>query len=243
VFDCLREANVRLSKFPQLSLWLAICLIVRFSVTHSNADCEEALAILDRIIASSHLYTNDARNPLQEEASRWITKLAAARFMAFNKTEYLEAISRHRTYLSSASLDNPLRSELSQLLTIHHHEFGMGGDQEGRSSDPQIVDLSTFSSLTASLTEPNSSPITNEQWEQHSRALRSLTCITDIAEMEEAIEYCRLLVASVRRDPSHPSAFRPFLELGDLSPARLRVLTKSSTSMIQFSYVVTGSRH
>jgi hypothetical protein len=134
-----------------------------FSVTHSNADCEEALAILDQIIASSHLYTNDAHNPFQEEASRWIVKLATAHFMVFNKTEYLEVISHHCTYLSSASLDDLLCSELSQLLTIHHHEFGMGGDQEGHSSDPQIVDLSTFSSLTASLTKPNSSLITNEQ--------------------------------------------------------------------------------
>jgi hypothetical protein len=138
----------------------------------------------------------------------------------FRNPEYSEeAISRIRTYLSLASLDDPFRPVLSGILASppdeRVREFGVGGVQEGCSNDPGFVHLSSLSSLTASLTGSNSSMI-DEQRDQHFEALRSIAVITDIAEIEVAIKYCRLLVASVHRHPIHRFAYIPVHEVGGL---------------------------
>jgi hypothetical protein len=73
----------------------------------------------------------------------------------------LEAISRLRTCVSSASVYGLLSPDFLRLLVVlvdeRHHEFSVGGVQKGYPDDPEIMDVSSISSLIASLTEPYSS--------------------------------------------------------------------------------------
>jgi hypothetical protein len=90
VIECLQETNIRLP------------------YSHGAA------AILDRTIAST---PHDLRSPLHESALREIALLAYFRFFKFRNPQYLEeAISHYHTYLSSASLNDPLRPDLSRGL-------------------------------------------------------------------------------------------------------------------------------
>jgi CHAT domain-containing protein len=220
VIERLREANLRLPHFHQLSLQLACSLTLRLFITHSNDEYEEATTILDRTIASTSHLPEDIRGPLQDQALQLIAMLAISRTVVFRDPEYVEeAIFHVRTYLSSAFFNDPHRPRLSwylaELMDRRVQEFGVGGVQERCSSDPEIVDLPSLSSLTASLTEPNS-PMTSTQWAQHILAISHTVDITDIAEIEEAIKYLRLSVASIHRDPSLPLADVPACRLGYL---------------------------
>jgi hypothetical protein len=58
--------------------------------------------------------------------------------------------------------------------------------------------------------------MTTKQLSQHFRALGSTARITNITEIEEAIKYCRLLVASYHHNSSHPDAYFPARELGNV---------------------------
>jgi CHAT domain-containing protein len=209
VIECLREAIVRFPHFHQLPLMLALFLSLRFLVTNSIDDYKEAATALDRAMPSISRLPEDVQSVFQDEALHQAVLLADLRSNIFGNPEYLEeAISRVRAYLSSASPDDPRRPRLSEflaeLVNRRIREFGVGVDQEGRSSDPEIVDLPSLSSLIASLANSNSSSITYEQWDQFIQAIPETKDITDIAEIEEAIKSCRLLVASGHRGPVLP---------------------------------------
>ena len=203
VIECLREANRRLPHFHELSLAFACCLTSRFNVTHSIDDYDEATSILDRFIGSGPQFSQDI--PLREIALETIAGLAFTRATIYGKPEYLEEAShRFRTYLSMASLENsdPRRSfysmVLAQIAAQRFRDFGVRGVQDARSGDPALI---SSPSLTA-LIESRPPSIGGPQYIPHYQVLRSVMDITDVAEMEEAIKSCRLLVASFH--PSHP---------------------------------------
>ncbi|KAI0255232.1 hypothetical protein BJV78DRAFT_1279434 [Lactifluus subvellereus] len=112
-----------------------------------------------------------------------------------------------------ASLEDPHRhiisGALAQLAERRFRDFGVRGVQETHTDNPAFIGDLSLSSLTASLTESSLSSMTDEQWIQHIQALRSIQEFTNVAEMEEAIKYCRLLVASFHHDPRHPLAYIP----------------------------------
>jgi hypothetical protein len=192
VIECFREANIRFPGPIELCFLLGYALAMRFEETFSIVDCEEAMAILNRVITfPSHKF--------QKSALMEIAELSEFRCIMTRKPEYFEeAIFHTRTLLSSLSLDNPRRPyfswRLAELAKLRVGEFDIQVDQEGRQSDPMIIDLSCLPSLIASLREPNSS-ISPDQWRQYDRALYSLSMknIADIAEIAEAIKYCLLL--------------------------------------------------
>ena len=116
VVQSLREA---LPTHPQeASLALAGALLTRFVFeTHSTDDCEEAIAVLDKLVAST--LPGESADRYRAQASEMIALLALARSIIYSDPGYSEeAILRCRAALSFTSLDNHLRVVLTQALAI-----------------------------------------------------------------------------------------------------------------------------
>ncbi|KAI0255266.1 hypothetical protein BJV78DRAFT_1279457 [Lactifluus subvellereus] len=160
--------------------------------------------------------------PLPEDAPYWpalrlITLFACYRWVVHAKLDYSEeAVYHFRTYLSVAPLGDSLRHAIYEALTDleeqRSQEFGVGKC----SSDPELVDLSLFSSL-ASLARPSDarsfSPMAPEEQGQHYRVLNSIVSMadTDVVGIDEAVKYRRLLYTSLRGNSSRPIAFLSLL--------------------------------
>ena len=144
VIQSLREA---LSTRPQeASLALADALLTRFVFgTQSTDDCEEAITVLDKLIASTP--PGDSADQCRAKASEMIALLALARSIIYSDPGYSEeAILRCRTALSSPLLNDHLRVVFTQALAIHAEQrfkqFGLvDGLQEAISLVPEIVNL------------------------------------------------------------------------------------------------------
>ena len=54
VIECLRDANTRLPDLYDVTLALALSLVIRFTVTRSLDDYEDAMTVSDKIISRSH---------------------------------------------------------------------------------------------------------------------------------------------------------------------------------------------
>ncbi|KAH9970413.1 CHAT domain-containing protein [Lactifluus volemus] len=203
LIECFREANVRLPYSYHLSYSLAHFLAHRFDENGSIIDSEEAITILKKILTFPSDLPQDRRSRLQDAALAGIAHISCGRFYLYHMPEYLEEATFHlRAYLNSASRDDLLRPLFSQsLVDFEEHRAVEFGVKEGGYRDPDIYKLPCLPSLAASITDPNSS-ISNEQWNQHLRALDSMRHTDDIAEIEEAIKYCRLVLASIHCVPS-----------------------------------------
>src|SRR5712671_6599201 len=193
VIECLREANRRLPNSHQLSIALACVLSNRFHITYSNDDYEEATAILDKVIASRS--PGDVPNRYQDIALHMVAFLTQARSAFFGKPENAEqAIHRIRTLFGGASVDEAFRPGLIQeLARLQAMRFERDSrDAQFISSYPSFRDLSESLSARSSREEPLQ--ITAEH--QHLEALLCAPRITDVADIEEAAEYCRLWLTS-----------------------------------------------
>ncbi|KAI0294715.1 CHAT domain-containing protein [Multifurca ochricompacta] len=129
VIQCLRDAlKTCLPSLHLVSLGLAAALVVRFRTTYSNNDYEEAMTLLENVIASNP----PGESPIgtQTLALGTASKLRCLRANIYPNPEYLEeAISYHRTLLSSSSLDNDLRHSLTHnmayLAKMRFNNFGL----------------------------------------------------------------------------------------------------------------------
>ena len=195
VIECLREANIRLPDSYHVSMALAWSLFDRFRVTHSNDDYEEATTILDKFIRAP----GEKLTQNQEQASTSATVFALARSHMFRKPEYLEqAIHRSRTLLAELPPEHSNRSSVMNALADLQRDRldGSGvasGLEETHLRNLGVSDHPSFKDLTASLAELNTG---SELERKHFYALFSIDRITDGAEVEGAIEYCRHLFAS-----------------------------------------------
>ncbi|KAI0282503.1 hypothetical protein BGY98DRAFT_1094241 [Russula aff. rugulosa BPL654] len=154
-------------------------------MTYSNDDYEEGTSMLDKVIYAP----GDGQNQHKEVALRLTAAFAQARSSMFGKPEYLEqAIHSTRTFLGEAALEDPLHpTVMYRLMLLHGKHF----------DDSGISDHRPFRDLTASLTELNA----ENDHDKHFDAILSINRVFDKVEVEEAIEYCRLLLAS-----SHPDS-------------------------------------
>ncbi|KAH9961397.1 hypothetical protein BGW80DRAFT_1564084 [Lactifluus volemus] len=203
LIECFREANVHFPYSDCFSSTLAHLLAIRFKKNDSISDSEEAITILKKILTFPSDLPQDHRSQFQDAALAEIAEISYRRFSVFHMPEYLEeAIFHLRVYLRSASRDHPHRPNLSKRLAYlteqRKREFGV---EEGRYRDPDVFKLPSLSSLAASITDPDSS-ISDEQWDQHDRALTSMMHTNDIAEIEESVKYCHLVLASIHCVPS-----------------------------------------
>lgn len=225
VIECLREANRRLPDSHDVSNALAWSLYDRFRITYSNDDYEEGKTILDKVIHAP----GDELTQYKEIALRLATAFAQARSSMLGKPEYLEqAIHSTRTLLGEAGLEDTLHPTVMYgLALLHGNRFDdsgvTSGLQEARLGNSSISDHRSFRDLTASLTESNAANDHNK----HLDAILSIDRIFNKVEVEEAIEYCRLLLAS-----SHPDS--DFAHLAGMGLGVLLPRAFSCTNKIEY---------
>jgi len=222
--DCLRKAKSRLPDSDEISITLSCTLLDRFLIGHSNDDYEEGTVILDKFL-TSHTPGDD---PSQyREALRIIGTFAKARFVGSEKPEHLEeAIYRIRNWLHWIPLEDPDRPylviDLTSLQSQHFKDPDFWDLQENRSFDSLFSGQPSFWDVIAPLQSPSMAT-----GRQRLYALQSTLRMTDMVEIEAAIEPCRLLVASF-----HPSDLDK--SLGVVTLGRLLFRASSYTNNIEY---------
>jgi hypothetical protein len=215
VIECLREAHAHRPDFHAVSYALSWSLFSRFCVSRTNEDYEDAMTTLDKIIVS-HIPT-DSPSKFVSAAFSLATMLAHGRFIFRGSPEDLEeAIFRSRSALNTVPLEDPERFTFVQSLEgLKRRRLDVfcvtGGLSEARSGDADIANLPSFSALATSLAKSNAVKHPSamaEDRDQHLRALESIDHITDAADINEAIGFCRQLLASLRPTElmAHPTA-------------------------------------
>jgi CHAT domain-containing protein len=227
----------------EASLALASTLLTRFVFeTHSTDDCEEGIAVLDKLIASTP--TEDNSDQCRARAAEMIAQLALARSIIYSEPGYSEeAILRCRTALSFSSLDDQLRVVLTQALAIlaeqRFKSFGLSdGLQEAITLVPEIVNLLSSGEgvgglYTSKRAYPTATVVEKiEHLEElllgitngspcHRTYLEDLACwydtkfsrTGDLLDIKTAIRYRRMLLAPPYSD--HPLLFIPLCFLCD----------------------------
>ena len=210
--EFLREARIRLPDLRQVRYVLAFSLHIHFFETRSLDDYEEAMSILDEMIADSNEKVELA-NCL--ELAGW---LARRRFIFDSKPEHLaEAIFRVRTFLNAISSEHPQRhstmEDLADLEKRRFEEFGVISDRQEDSAE--VVDDSHLAA-SPQVAESNlvefPLPMPDKRHPgPHIKTLTSLLRITDPRNIEKAVEYCRVCLTS-----SHPRLPFTVITLGRL---------------------------
>ncbi|KAH9977461.1 CHAT domain-containing protein [Russula compacta] len=193
--ECLREARIRFPDLDAVRFALASCLYDRFNWAHSYDDYEEAMSILDELIANP--------NKDVELAMDLARTLAYFRFTSDSKPEHLaEAIFRNRTLLDAMPSEHPeRRSVMKELADLEKQRFKEFGVRSGRQEhNAELVDESHLAAspllAESNLVEfPLPMPDRRDPW-PHFNALTSTLGITDLTDIEQAIEYCRLCLTS-----------------------------------------------
>ena len=211
IIECLCEANARLPNSHLVSITLSKSFLLRFMITRSTEDYEGAMAPLERIITSRS--PTESPNQYLTWALAAAAQTARSRFIFYGTPEYSEeAISRARAHLSSTSLEDPKRADIIQSLERLEKRrldnFGITHAlPEAHPRNPKTRSLPSFSDLTASLAEINaieSPSMVTKDYRRHLDAVKSMIRITDRTDIDEAIKYCRLLLASLQQGPVHP---------------------------------------
>ena len=221
VIKCLREANRRIDS-RELALNFANDLTSRFAATHAIDDYKEAMAIFDKIISSESI--GSCPGSYLEDAAYSSVYLACRRDLIYRNPEHLEEVAgRCRSFLKIISTDDPRRRTIAGILSLimksRSTSFGVTEDsQETQSDDAKVTDCPSFSGLVASLLAKSTAGKTH-WWMgsgrgEHLRALESVCSTTDLAEIEHAIKYCRLLLAS--NPPSNDLIYRSAISLGNV---------------------------
>ena len=205
VIEFLRDTNTRCPDLYDVAVALAFSLVIRFSVTRSMDDYEDAMTLSDQVISRFH--SDFSQDPL---VFMFPPILMMNRFVFYRNPEYLEdAIFRVRGYLGSLLPEHPLRPAMTYGLTTleeaRFDEFGVTNDlQQGYSKDSEIATIPSFSELSASLTGFKFSELRMEDRKLHLEAVLSVDDVTNIENIGEAINYCRLLHMSLQSSPENP---------------------------------------
>ena len=199
---CLREAIKRLPEMDEVSLELVYSLVYRFNQTYSHDDYEEAMSIMDRILADPNRHAE-----LVELATAMAGSLAFNRFQYYGKPEHIEeAILRISTLLGSMSFEDPQRRTYAQCLerlekarldefnvAINLREAGGAGNNDAvglsrPAVSPQVAKSDAVKFPLVMPDERNKST--------HLERLDSMQHLTDLADIEKGIEYCRFCLTS-----------------------------------------------
>jgi len=193
--ECLREANIRFPDSESVCLSLLSSLYQRFMVTHSHADYEDAMSIVD----------GSFTDPISAKAASGIAvSLARTRFYLFGNPEYLEeAIFRIRIHLRTVSTEDPERQKmtrtLEQLEKARLDEFFVASNsQAADAGNTEVNNHSLYPHLVSPLPTTRSNigeltPMTRDVEDPHGikTLLRLSVQATDQAGIEEAMEFCR----------------------------------------------------
>jgi CHAT domain-containing protein len=151
VIECLRDA-VEVCPLGSYDVLFALAtqLFTRFTGTHSNVDCEEATALLERILDPNQ--PGECPESIRIQASTLATELAFSRSTVFKNPEYVEVtISRLRAELSSPSIDEWRRLRITESLALHiglrFTQYSLAESlEEANSYTSQVVGLSSYPS-------------------------------------------------------------------------------------------------
>ncbi len=199
---CLRKAIMRLPDLNEVSIVLAESLYNRFNITAWDEDCQEGMAIVDKVITFHD--AGDGLSPYLERAVELAAMFAYTRFEVYGRPEHLEqAIHRFRTFLDRAPLEESNRALPSKLLSylegLRLNASDITVDVEDLLSFPfKSTELPSFRDLIASLPELNDIRTPEEGLGRHRNALRDTTIdrLTDIVDINDSIKYCRHLLTS-----------------------------------------------
>ena len=203
VTDCLRKVIVRLPSLHEASIVLSRSLYNRFIVTSLDDDYEEAMSTLDKILTFRG--SGDEPSPYREDALKRAALLSSSRFDAYGKPEYLEhAICRHRALLDGTSVKDPHRAVKIDRLSYFEglRLDGTTNTLDVGSVPPKSGKLLLFRELIFSLPEAMSvEPNSIEAFKKHYHALEPayINQLTDVADIEDGIKYCRHLLISYPR--------------------------------------------
>ena len=137
IIECLRLARTHKPELREVPFFLAKCLFIRYE----DADLDEAVSILDEMIASS-----SPGDEFLAECQELVPRLAIFRTLPENSEE---AIYRAHTFLSSSSVEDPLYPTWSYVLDhaakIRFKNFSQFDGLEASSSsdpfDPQLIPI------------------------------------------------------------------------------------------------------
>ena len=196
--ECLREANIRFPNWDIFSIGLLCSFFLRFTETHSLADYEDAMSIVDGSFI----------NPWSvKTASYYATALAQYRFTFYGNPEHLEeAILRIRTHLRMMSSEDPLRQEmtrdLERLEKTRFDEFTFTKDSGAADAgNAEVKNHPSPSHLISSLPITRAdicevAPMTQDVADPLETLNRLSDQPPDRARVEEAMEYRRRYLES-----------------------------------------------
>ena len=144
VVECVRDAAKMCPPDSHFVFYaLAGALHTRFAITHSIDDCEEATALLDRILDPNR--PGECPDELRDRASARAVDIAFGRSLIFQNPEYSEvSISRLRTFLSTPSINERDRilftGALAREVRKRFGHYGLAESlEEANSSTSQFV--------------------------------------------------------------------------------------------------------
>jgi CHAT domain-containing protein len=171
--------------------------------TSSDDDYEEAMSTLDKILTFRG--SGDEPSHCREEASYLAALLSGSRFDMSGKPEDLEhTIYRHRAFLDEMSVEDPDRGKVVRSLS-YFEGLRLDGTTNTLNVEfvpPKSGKLLLFRELIVSLPEAMSvEPISTEGFNKHIYALNPsyINQLTDVANIEDGIKYCRHLLVSFPR--------------------------------------------
>ena len=199
----LRKAILRLPELHEVSMFLARSLYDRFVIAPSDDDYQMAMVIFDAVLMFHG--SEDEQSPEREEALKLAALLAFARYYTSGKPEHLEhAIYHHRVLLDGTSVEDPHRAV--KMITLSRlEELRLDGKKNTRETLPILPEsgkISSFGELIASLPGPmDVKPNPLEAILKPIYALKPshINQLTDVADIEHGIKYCRLLLVSYPR--------------------------------------------
>ncbi|KAH8984990.1 CHAT domain-containing protein [Lactarius hatsudake] len=211
LIEVLRMATIPQPDLDLVSFALARCLCTRFQMTFANDDYEEAIPILDRIIASRP--PGDSLNAMRDKAIWMIVSLVLARTTTNPNPEDLEnPIYRLRALLSTPFLEDSYRSAITEILRSYEKKrfeyFGVTTSlAESPSGDPDAVTTHSSSQRPATF-EWGIAKSSGDPEDERTQLLHELlTSIRndEVSNIEEAVEYGRTLSSSSHSSDRYPS--------------------------------------
>jgi len=216
--NCLRKAIVQLA--PDLDhpfLMLASLHLRRFLMTFLEDDYKEGMAALDKVM--NFRDPGGRPSPHLGIASCMEALFGMFHFHVYGKSEYLEqATYRFRAFLDGIrdTPEHPLRPLFIRIYSglqtwRSYHANAEANIQDAWYSTPGFIKPPSFRDLIARLPELEASTSLSALHDHDSALdLPSIDRLTDIADIEDGIEYCRQLNAFYPNSP-HACATRSTL--------------------------------
>jgi len=200
LINCLRKAIVQLPDLQFPFLMLAQLYLVRLQMTFLEDDYKEGMAILDKVM--NFRDPGGGPSPYHGQASSMAALFGMIHFHVYGKSEYLEqALYRFRTFLDGIrdTPEHPLRPLFTRIYSglqewRSYHTGAKANIQDAWYSPPGSIKLTSFRDLIARLPELKASESRSALYDHiNALDLPSIDRLTDIADIEDGIKYCRQL--------------------------------------------------